>query len=453
MRILVVGDGKVGHTIAEQLTREKHDVVIIDQDDEVLNKCEDTLDVICVRGNGANAKVLLDAQADRADILIATTASDETNMLCGLIAKRLGTKYIIARIRDPEYNDSLTLLQRELGIDMALNPERATALETSRLLRFPFASNIESFAKGRVEMVEFRAQEHDVVVGHALKDLARMRGLPQVLYAVIERDDRVIIPTGDFIIQAGDRVHVAGEMVTITAYFQYLGKNSLRVRRVMLLGGGRISYYLAKMLVPMGIRVNMIEINERKATLLSEMLPDVKMIYGDGTDQELLDQEGLRDMDAFVTLSDRDEENLMTGLFAVRQGVPKVIVKNNRVAYAGIINSLGLDSVVSPKSITCANILRYVRGRVNSEGTKVERLYRLMDGKAEALEFIARPGDPYIGIPLKDLRTRPGALVAVIVRKKQVIVPFGNDHIEAGNSVVILTRDSGITDLNEVIRR
>lgn len=453
MRILVVGDGKVGHTIAEQLTREKHDVVIIDQDDEVLTKCEDTLDVICVRGNGANAKVLLDAQADRADILIATTASDETNMLCGLIAKRLGTKYIIARIRDPEYNDSLTLLQRELGIDMALNPERATALEIGRLLRFPFASNIESFAKGRVEMVEFRAQEHDVVTGHALKDLARMRGLPQVLYAVIEREGRVIIPTGDFIIQAGDRVHVAGDMVTITNYFHYLGKNSLRIRRVMLLGGGRISYYLAKMLVPMGIRVSMIEINERKANHLSELLPEVNVIYGDGTDQELLDQEGLKDMDAFVTLSDRDEENLMTGLFAVRQGVPKVIVKNNRVAYADLINSLGLDSVVSPRSITCANILRYVRGRVNSEGTKVERLYRLMDGKAEALEFIARAGDPYIGIPLKDLRTRPGVLVAVIVRKGQVIVPFGNDHIEAGNSVVILSRDSGIKDLNEVIRR
>ena len=453
MRILVVGDGKVGHTIAEQLTREKHDVVIIDQDDEVLTKCEDTLDVICVRGNGANAKVLLDAQADRADILIATTASDETNMLCGLIAKRLGTKYIIARIRDPEYNDSLTLLQRELGIDMALNPERATALEIGRLLRFPFASNIESFAKGRVEMVEFRAQEHDVVVGHALKDLARMRGLPQVLYAVIEREGRVIIPTGDFIIQAGDRVHVAGDMVTITNYFHYLGKNSLRIRRVMLLGGGRISYYLAKMLVPMGIRVSMIEINERKANHLSELLPEVNVIYGDGTDQELLDQEGLKDMDAFVTLSDRDEENLMTGLFAVRQGVPKVIVKNNRVAYADLINSLGLDRVVSPRSITCANILRYVRGRVNSEGTKVERLYRLMDGKAEALEFIARAGDPYIGIPLKDLRTRPGVLVAVIVRKGQVIVPFGNDHIEAGNSVVILSRDSGIKDLNEVIRR
>ena len=453
MRILVVGDGKVGHTIAEHLTREKHDVVVIDQDDEVLEKCEDTLDVMCVRGNGANAKVLLDAQADKADILIATTASDETNMLCGLIAKRLGTKYIIARIRDPEYNDSLTLLQRELGIDMALNPERATALEISRLLRFPFASNIESFAKGRVEMVEFRAQEHDIVVGHALKDLARMRGLPQVLYAVIERDGRVIIPTGDFIIQAGDRVHVAGTMVTITAYFQYLGKNTLRVKHVLLLGGGRISYYLAKMLVPMGIHVNMIEINERKANYLSEVLPDVNVIYGDGTDQELLDQEGLRDMDAFVTLSDRDEENLLTGLFAVRQGVPKVIVKNNRVTYSDIITALGLESVVSPKSITCANILRYVRGRVNSEGTKVERLYRLMNGKAEALEFIARAGDPYIGVPLKQLWIRPGSLVAVIVRRGQVIVPFGNDHIEAGNSVVILSQDSGITDLNEVIRK
>ena len=258
MRILIVGDGKVGHSIAEHLVKEKHDVVVIDHNEEVLKKCEDTLDVICVRGNGANAKVLLSAQAEHADILIATTGSDESNMLCCLIAKRLGAKYVIARIRDPEYNDSLMLLQRELGIDMVLNPERATALEISRLLRFPFANNIESFAKGRVEMVEFRAQEHDVVVGHALKDLSRLRGLPQLLYAAVERDSRVIIPTGDFVIQPGDRVHVAGDMVTINAYFNYLGKNTLHVKHVMLLGGGRISYYLAKMLVPMGIHVSMI---------------------------------------------------------------------------------------------------------------------------------------------------------------------------------------------------
>lgn len=452
MRILVVGDGKVGHTIAENLAREAHDVVIVDRSEEVLRRSEDTLDVMCVRGNGANAATLVEAGADKADIIIAATAGDETNMLCCLMAKRLGAKYAIARIRDPEYNESLTMLQRELGIDLAVNPERATALEISRLLRFPFASNIESFAKGRVEMVEFRAQEKDAVVGIPLHQLSsRLRGIPQVLYAAVERGGEVIIPNGNFVIRADDRVHVAADMVTITAYFRFLGKNSLRVKNVMLLGGGRISYYLARMIVPMGIHVSMTEINEQKAHALSEALPEVNVIYGDGTDQELLEQEGLRQMDAFVSLCDRDEENLMTGLYAVRQGVPKVVVKNNRVAYADIISAMGLDSIVSPKEITCANILRYVRARENATGTKVERLYKLVNGKAEALEFIARPNDPYIGIPLKNLTMRSGTLVAVIVRKGKVIVPFGNDYIESGDSVVIIACESGISDLNEVI--
>lgn len=454
MRILVVGDGKLGHTLAEHLAKEGHDVVIVDRSDEVLQRSEDTLDVMCVKGNGANATTLMDAGADKADIIIAATAGDETNMLCCLIAKRLGAKYAIARIRDPDFNESLNILQRELDIDMAINPERATAQEISRLIRFPFANNIESFAKGRVEMVEFRAQERDVVVGYPLKVLARkLQGLPQVLYAAVEREGRVLIPNGDFVIHAGDRVHVAADMVTITAYFRFLGKNSLRVKNVMLLGGGRISYYLARMIAPMGVHVHMIEINGQKANMLSESLPEVNVIHGDGTDQELLEQEGLKQMDAFVALCDRDEENLMAGLFAVAQGVPKVIVKNNRVAYADIINAMGLDSIISPKSITCANILRYVRARANGMGTKVEKLYRLMDGKAEALEFIARASDPYIGIPLRDLSVRPGTLVAVIVRHGKVIVPFGNDHIESGDSVVIIACQSGIGDLNEVIKR
>lgn len=454
MRILVVGDGKLGHTLAEHLAKEGHDVVIVDRSDEVLQRSEDTLDVMCVKGNGANATTLMDAGADKADIIIAATAGDETNMLCCLIAKRLGAKYAIARIRDPDFNESLNILQRELDIDMAINPERATAQEISRLIRFPFANNIESFAKGRVEMVEFRAQERDVVVGYPLKVLARkLQGLPQVLYAAVEREGRVLIPNGDFVIHAGDRVHVAADMVTITAYFRFLGKNSLRVKSVMLLGGGRISYYLARMIAPMGVHVHMIEINEQKANMLSESLPEVNVIHGDGTDQELLEQEGLKQMDAFVALCDRDEENLMAGLFAVAQGVPKVIVKNNRVAYADLINAMGLDSIISPKSITCANILRYVRARANGMGTKVEKLYRLMDGKAEALEFIARASDPYIGIPLRDLSVRPGTLVAVIVRHGKVIVPFGNDHIESGDSVVIIACQSGIGDLNEVIKR
>jgi len=337
---------------------------------------------------------------------------------------------------------------------MAVNPERATALEISRLLRFPFASTIESFAKGRVELVEFRAQEKDVVVGVPLRELNRkLNGLPHVLYVAVERDGTVTIPNGDFIIHAGDRVHVVADMVTITAYFRFLGKNSLRIRNVMLLGGGRISYYLAKMIAPMGIRVSLIEIDRKKAELLSDALPGVTVLCGDGTDQELLDQEGLKQMDAFVALCDRDEDNLMTSLFAVRQGVPKVIVKNNRVAYEDIINAMGLDSIVSPKFITSANILRYVRAHVSGRGTKVVKLYRLVNGKAEALEFIANAGDSYIGVPLKELNIRKGMLVAVIVRKGQVIIPFGGDHIEAGDNVIIIACESGIADLNEVIRK
>lgn len=454
MRILVVGDGKVGYTLAEQLTREGHDVVIIDRSEEVLQRSQDTLDVLCVRGNGANAKTLIDAGVDKADFLIATTASDETNMLCCLLGKRLGARYTMARIRDPEYNESIALLQKEIAIDNTINPERATALEISRLLRFPFANNIESFAKGQVEMVEFRAQEKDVVVGCPVRSLSsRLPGIPRVLYAAVERGGEVIIPNGDFVIQPGDRVHVAGEMVTITNYFRFLGKHSLRIKNVMLLGGGRISYYLAKMIVPAGLHVAMIEIKPDKAEDLSEQLPHVNVILGDGTDQELLEQEGLDQMDAFVALCDRDEENLMTGLFAVKQGVPKVIVKNNRVAYADIISGMGLESIVSPKSITCATILRYVRARVNSEGTKVERLYRLMNDRVEALEFIARAGDSYIGVPLKNLNIRKGALVAVIVHQGKVIVPFGDDHIEDGDRVVIIVCENGIGDLNEVIRK
>ncbi len=452
MRILIVGDGKVGHTLADQLIQEGHDVVIIDRDENVLAKAEETLDVMCIEGNGANAKTLLDAGVDKADIIVAATASDETNMLCCLVAKRLGAKYSIARIRDPEYNESLTLLQYELGIDVTINPERATALEISHLLRFPYASNIESFAKGHVELVEFRVQEGDIIIGRALKELpTKCPNLPRVLYCTVEREGKVTIPNGDFVIHEGDRIHVAGEMVTITNFFRMMGRAAMRIKDVMLLGGGRISYYLAKMIVAMGIHVTMVEINEEKARELSEQLPQVDVIAGDGTDQELLEQENLAGMDAFIALSDRDEENLMTGLYAQQLGVDKVIVKSNRSSYQSVIGSLGLDSLVSPRIITCNNLLRYVRARVNAGGTTVEKLHRLVGGKAEALEFIARKGDPYIGIPLKNLNVKPGTLVAVILHRGRVIVPFGNDVINAEDHVVIISTETGISDLNEVI--
>ncbi len=454
MRILIVGDGKVGHTLATELLREGHDITIIDQNEEVIKKTTDNLDVICVHGNGANAATLMEAEVGRADILIAATATDEINMLCCLIGKHLGAKFAIARIRDPEYGESLQVLQHELGIDMTINPERATAQEISRMLRFPFANNVEPFAKGRVELAEFLAREDDGIVGKPMKELtARHSDLPKVLYCAVEREGEVVIPGGDFIIEPGDRVHVAADLLTITQFFRHIGRSAKPVKDMMVLGGGRISYYLAKMVEKMGIRVAMFEHNPEKAKMLSEALPHADIIEGDGTDQDLLEQENLAGMDAFIALSDRDEENLMTGLFAQTRGVPKVVVKTNRYAYKDVIANLGLENLVSPRIITCNMILRYVRARVNANGTAVEKLYRLVDGKAEALEFIAKKGDPYIGIPLKKLDLRKGTLVAIILHKAKVIVPFGDDVIEAGDHVVIISTASGISDLNEVIRK
>ena len=452
MRIIVIGAGKVGYTLADRLTAEEHDVTIVDRNDAVIERCQDSMDVMCIRGNGANARTLVEAGVDRADILIAATASDETNMLCCLMAKRLGAKYTIARIRDPEYNESQLLLQQEMGIDVATNPERATAQEISKLLRFPFAGSIESFARGQVELVEFRALKDDVIIGIPLKDIAsRVPNIPQVQYSIVERDKDVIIPSGDFLIREGDKVYITGNIVNITNYFRFLGRNSLKVRHCMVLGGGKITYYLARNIIPLGIHMTIFEMNPEKARALSEQFPKADIILGDGTDQDLLEEQGLNQMDAYISLSNRDEENLMTSMYASRKGVPKVIAKNTRTAYADILNQLGLDSIVSPQSITCSTILRYVRAREHSKGTQIERLYRLADGKAEAMEFIARAGDSYIGIALKDLHIRPGNLVSLILHPGKVIIPFGNDRIEAGDHVLIISRESGIGDLNEVL--
>lgn len=452
MKIIVIGAGKVGYTIAEHLITEEHDVIIIDKNDEVIKRCSSSLDALCIKGNGSNAKILLEAGVDKAHIVIASTESDESNMLACLISKRLGAQYTIARIRDPEFNESQTLLQNELGIDVAINPERATALEISRLLRYPFAGSIESFARGSVEMVEFRAQEGDAFIGIPMKHLSeKAPKLPRILYAMVERNGTVMIPDGDFSIQPGDKVFVSGDMMSITEYFRYLGRNKQKIRSVMILGGGRISYYLSRLIIPMGIHVTLFEIDSEKARKLSELLPKVDVILGDGTDQDLLEEQGLSQMDAFVSLSNRDEENLMSGMHASRCGVPKVIAKNSRMTYREILNDLGLDSVISPQFITSSTILRYVRARENSNGTTIERLYRLVNGKAEALEFVARKGDSYVGIPLKDLTTKKGSIVSVIVHQGKIIIPFGNDHIEEDDHVIIISVESGISDLNEVL--
>lgn len=280
----------------------------------------------------------------------------------------------------------------------------------------------------------------------------KMRDMPKVLFAAVERNGRISIPGGDFILRRGDRVFVDGDIATVTHFFRYIGRNTGKIKNVMIIGGGKICYYLSKLIMPLGMRVTIIEQDPETAAMLSEQLPGANVQLGDGTSQDLLEETGVRQMDAVICVTGRDEENLMAGMYISQLG-PKVIVKNNRVNYGNIIRSMGLDSVVSPRSITSASILRYIRARIARTGTMAEKLYRLMDGKAEAIEFVAQATDPFIGIPLKDLTMLKNSQVSVIVRKGKVIVPFGSDHIEAGDNVLITTVGNGVSSLNEVIKR
>ena len=453
MQIIVIGGGKLGFSLAQHLVDEGHNVTMIERSEQVMQKNMDTLDAMFIKGSGVSSDTLKEAEVAHADIVIAATMGDEVNMLACLTAKRLGAQYTIARIRDREYLPSLSFLQKELSIDYAINPERATAREISRMLRYPFGGSMETFARGRVEMVDFRASEGDPMVGLPMKEIFKKnRQMPQVLFGAVERGGEIIIPKGEFIIRAGDRVHVVSDPNTITRFFEFLGKGMTPVRSVMIMGGSRISYYLAEMLLNMRIKVSIIEIKSEKARRLSEMLPGATIIEGDGTDQELLESEGITDAQAFVTLADRDEENLMAGFYAAKRGVKKVIVKSSRDTYSAIMQDMGLDSIISTKSVATNDILRVVRSRSARSDSAVERMYRLMDGKAEALEFIAQAGDNYIHIPLKDLHVIPDALVAVIVRDGQVKVPFGSDSIEVGDYVVVISRRAGLSSLGQIFR-
>jgi len=451
MNIVIVGDGKVGFTLAEYLAKEDHDVTIVDRDAAALAKASETLDVMCVRGNGANVRTLLEAGVDKADVMIAVTTNDEMNMVCCLAAKQLGAKYTVARIRDPEYTESLTVLRDKLNIDLVINPERQTAMEISRLLRFPFAINVETFAHGRVEMVEFRVEEFDPIDGMSLITLHQR--YPGVLCSAVLRGHEAIIPGGRHVIRAGDRMHVLGDALSINNFFKKLGKDTDRVRSAMLLGGGHISYYFARIIAGMGVKLSIVEINQKKCQHLSEILGDeVSVICGDGTEEELLEQENLTGFGALVCLTDRDEENVMTGLYAVRRGVGKVIVKVNRLNYMDVLGDMGLDSVVSPKLSTANAILRTVRALAHSQSSAVvEKLYRIVEDKVEALEFTAVKGAPYLNIPLSRLSIRKGVLVAVLVRNRRIIIPFGDDHIEAGDTVILMARASSIAALEDAL--
>ena len=450
MKIIIVGDGKVGFTLAEHLSREEHDVTIIDTSDNALQKASDTLDVMCIKGNGASLTALKEAGADTADLLIAVTNLDEVNMVCCLTGKRLGAKYTIARVRNFEYTAAQGMLKMGMGIDLLINPENDTAVEISRILRFPSAANIETFYRGRVELMSFRAREEDFFIGQPLSALSRkVRDLP-ILFCAAERNEEVLIPDGSFVPQVGDKLYLIGAPLGLHGFFELMGRYAPKIRNVFVVGGGRITFYLAALMERMNMKVTIVERKEERCRQLSELLPHTLVINGDGTDQELLESENMAANDAFVALTDRDEDNLIISLYALQKGLKKVVAKCNRQNYTGIVQHLGLDSVISPKLITANQILQVVRGMENSKGSVMNALYRIAEGGAEAAEFAVNGTTRHLHTPLKDLRLKRGVLIAVIIHQGQVIIPVGSSVISSGDTVIIISRGMGILDVNDI---
>ena len=451
MKIIVVGCGKVGLTLTEQLNNEGHDITVIDKNADTLKSVTDSIDVMGVEGNGAIYQVQIEAGIKDTDLLIATTDSDELNMLCCLIAKKAGNCHTMARIRNPEYANETRYIREELNLSMAINPELAAAKEISRLIKFPSVIKIDTFAKGRVELMKFLIPENSVLHNIQIFEVATKLKC-NVLICAVERGRDVIIPDGNFRLMSGDKISFIAAQGDAMHFLQQIGIVSKAIKSVMLVGGGKITYYLARMLDEAGIRVKIIEQDLNRCYELSELLPRAMIIHGDGSNQQLLLEEGIGQAEAFAALTGFDEENIMLSLYAATVTKAKLVTKINRIAFEDVIQQLNLGSIIYPKMITADTITQYVRAMQNSMGSNVETLYKIVAGKAEALEFRVGKDAPMIGIPLEKLNFKNNLLIACINRNGKIITPRGKDTIEVGDTVIVVTTHSGLNDLKDILR-
>ncbi|MCM1148992.1 MAG: Trk system potassium transporter TrkA [Butyricicoccus sp.] len=450
MKIVIIGGGKVGSTIAGQLTKEGHDIVVVDGDRRVLEEISDTLDVMAICGNGSSVAVLREAGAGESDLLIACTGQDELNLICCMFAKKLGCQNTIARVRSPEYYEQVYLIKDEMGLSMIINPELTAAQEIFRLMEFPGVLKRDTFAHGRIEIVELVPKPGDVFDGTKLYDLSKKLKC-KALVCAVARGDEVFIPDGSLTLAAGDRVYICAPATAIVKLLHSAGEYKKRVRDVMLIGGSRVAEYLSVMLLKTGTRIKIIEPDEKKARRLAELLPEAGIICADSSSEGVLKSEGVERMDSVVAMTRIDEENLILSLYISRLGVPQVITEINHTEFGGMLMDRGVDRVVSPKKL-CANaIIRYVRAMQNTDGSSVAAMNHLVDGKVDALEFYVTPATKNLGRTLKEIRLKPNILVACINRKGRIIVPGGNDTLESGDTVVVVTTaERVVLDLNDI---
>ena len=432
MHIIIVGCGKVGRTLAEQLQEEEIDLTLIDTVEKTINDVTEDIDAMGIVGNGASINTLMEAGISTADILIAVTASDELNLLCCLIAQKTGSCQTIARVRNPIYSQEIGFIKEKLGISMIINPEYAAAQEISRLLRFPAAIKIDPFSRGKVELLKFKVLPEFHLDGMSISRITEK---------------------GDYIIHDGDFVSIIATPQNTALFFKKIGFRTNQVKNALIIGGGTISYYLAKTLIDTRIHVKIIEKDPNRCEFLSDLLPDATIINGDGTDRALLLEEGLETAESFVTLTNFDEENIFLSLFAKKSSNAKVVAKVNRLPYTDAIDDLALGSVIYPKYITSDSILRYVRAMQNTIGSNVETLYHILDSQAEALEFAVHDHSPVTGVPLSELKLKKNLLICCLTRNGSVRIPRGHDTVEVGDHVIVATTHKGLRNICDILEK
>lgn len=451
LNIIIVGCGKVGMTLIEQLSKEGHDITIIDKNAAKVQEMSNLYDIMGLVGNGASYSVQMEAGIENADLIIAVTASDELNLLCCTVAKQVGDCAAIARVRTPDYSKEAGYLREKLGLTMIINPELEASLETARILYLPTALEVNSFAHGQAEIVKFKIPEGNLLDGMTIATLGKSI-TNEVLICAIEREGEVYIPGGNFQMAKADIVSFVAPRRHIRSFLKKIGFKTKQVKDAMIVGGGKASYYLAKQLIAMGIDVKIIEQNKERCEELSILLPEAIIINGDGTDEEVLREEGIEYAQAFIPLTDIDEENIMLTLHAKQVSNAKLITKINRSTFKNVISKLDLGSVIYPRYITSEAIIAYVRAKKNSTNSNIETLYHMFDNRAEAIEFRVDEPSSVTGIPLKDLMLKNDLLVSFIYRNGKVQIPSGLDTIEVGDTVMIVTTHTGLDNIQDIIR-
>ena len=456
LSIIIVGCGKVGITLVEQLSRERHDITVIDKDRTLVEYMSGTYDVMGIVGNGASYSVQKEAGIENSDLIIAVTESDELNLLCCTVAKRAANCAAIARVRTPDYSQDVGYLRERLGLAMIFNPELESAREAVRMLSLPTALEVASFAHGQAELVTFKIPKDNKLDGMKLWDMSK--SIPadietNVVICAVERGDQVYIPSGNFQLQCGDEVSFVSTRKIARKFLRSIGFKTRQVRSTMIIGGGRSAFYLAQELLAMGIEVKIIEKNRKRCEELCELLPDANIINGDGTSEALLREEGIEYAESFVALTGIDEENILLTLHARNVSNAKVITKINRINFRNAISTLNLGSVIYPRYITCEAIVAYVRAKHNSMNSNVETLNYICENRVEAVEFRVNEASQVTGKMLKDLKPRmkKDILIASINRGGQILIPSGMDTIEVGDSVMIVTTHSGFNDIRDIL--